>query len=117
MKKQRSHDLKGSNRGTHPHEPSSTTTADLFKRGNYSLLRLLVIVNTAGPEGIKTRKLLDEIRSHDTYTQRVLDKAQKQGLIERVKGEPPAPSQFPPVYNIITDRGKQLLQNHHQLLY
>jgi DNA-binding MarR family transcriptional regulator len=89
---------------------------DLFKRGNYSLLRLLVIVNAAGPSGITTRKLLDEIRSHDTYTQRVLDRAQKQGLIERVKGEAPASGQFSPVFNIITDRGKQLLQNH-QLLY
>jgi len=83
---------------------------NLFKRGNYSLLRLLVIVNTAGPSGITTRKLLDEIRSHDTYTQRVLDKAQKQGLIERVKGEPPGPGQFPPIFNVITDKGRQLLQ-------
>jgi|SRR5215216_438477 len=54
--------------------------------------------------------------SHDTYTQRVLDRAQNQGLIERVKGEPPALGQFSPVYNIITERGKKLLQNH-QLLY
>lgn len=84
---------------------------DLFKRGNYSLLRLLTIVNAAGPDGIRTRKLLDTIGSHDTYTQRVLDRAQKQGLIERVKGESPAPGQFPPIYNIITERGKQLLQN------
>jgi DNA-binding MarR family transcriptional regulator len=93
-----------------------SSPADLFKRGNYSLLRLLVIVNAAGPNGITTRKLLDKIRSHDTYTQRVLDRAQNQGLIERVKGEPPALGQFSPVYNIITERGKKLLQNH-QLLY
>lgn len=94
-----------------PIYPGRSGNTDLFKRGNYSLLRLLKIVNAAGPEGITTRKLLDEIRSHDIYTQRVLDRAQKQGLIERVKGERPAPGQFPPIYNIITDRGKQLLQN------
>jgi hypothetical protein len=46
----------------------------LFKRYNYSLLRLLVIVNTAGPSGITTRKLLDKIRFHDTYTQKVVGK-------------------------------------------
>jgi DNA-binding MarR family transcriptional regulator len=83
---------------------------DLFKLGNYSLLRLLTIINAAGPDGITTRKLLDTIGSHDTHTQIVLDRAQKQGLIERVKGERPAPGQFPPIYNIISDRGKQLLQ-------
>jgi DNA-binding MarR family transcriptional regulator len=86
--------------------------SDLFKRGNYSLLRLLTIVNAAGPEGITTRKLLDTIGSHDTYTQKVLDRAEKQGLIERVKGKPPGAGQFPPVYNIITEPGKRLLQNH-----
>jgi DNA-binding MarR family transcriptional regulator len=93
--------------------PAATTaraTEDLFKRGNYSLLRLLVIVNAAGPSGITTRKLLDEIRSHDTYTQRVLDKAQKQALIERVKGEPPGAGQFSPIFNVITDKGRRLLQ-------
>ena len=112
MTKRRSHDINGSKRVNPPTPP----TTILFKRGNYSLLRLLTIVNAAGSSGITTRKLLDEIRSHDTYTQRVLDRAQKQGLIEREKGEPPAPGQFPPVYNIITERGKQLLQSH-QLLY
>jgi hypothetical protein len=67
--------------------------------------------------GITTDKLSDKIYSHYTATQRTLDRAQKQGLIERVKGEPPAPGQFSPVYNIITDRGKPLLQNHHQPFY
>jgi DNA-binding MarR family transcriptional regulator len=104
------------NRTVRHSPPPPADVSDLFKRGNYSLLRLLTIVNAAGPSGITTRKLLDKIRSHDTYTQRVLDRAQKQGLIERVKGERPAPGQFPPIYNIITDRGKQLLQNH-QLLH
>ena len=95
---------------------SNSHPAHFLLGGNYSLLRLLIIVNTAGPGGITIRKLLDKIRSHDTYTQRVLDKEQTQGLIERVKGKQPAPGQFPPIYNIITERGKHLLQNH-QLLY
>jgi DNA-binding MarR family transcriptional regulator len=83
--------------------------SDLFKRGNYSLLRLLTIVNAAGPEGITTRKLLDTIGSHDTYTQKVLDKAKDLKLIERVPGESEH-GHFPPIYNVITERGKQLLQ-------
>ena len=52
----------------------------------------------------------DEIHSHDTYTQRVVDKAQKQALIERVKGKPPGPGQFAPIFNVITDKGRRLLQ-------
>jgi hypothetical protein len=113
LTKRRSHDIGDSKRDTLPLSPAAEEApTDLFKRGNYSLLRLLIIANAAGPRGITTRKLLDEIRSHDTSTQRVLDRAQKQGLIERVKGEPPGAGQFPPVYNIITYRGRQLLQNH-----
>ena len=84
--------------------------SDLFRRGNYSLLRLLTIVNAAGPDGITTRKLLDEIRSHDTYTQRVLDKAKDLELIERVRGESEY-GQFPPIFNVITAKGRQLLQS------
>jgi hypothetical protein len=81
----------------------------LFKRGNYSMLRLLSIVYAAGPEGIPTRKLLDEIGSRATYTQNVITKAAKQGLITRKLGEPPGPGQFQPVYNTITSKGKSLL--------
>lgn len=83
---------------------------DLFKCGNYSLLRLLTILNAAGPQGIPTLKLLDEIGSRATYTQRVINKAAKEGLIERKEGEPPGPGQFAPMINTITERGRQLLQ-------
>jgi hypothetical protein len=41
----------------------------LLKRGNYSILKLLVTIHAAGSEGIATCKLLDEIGSHATYTQ------------------------------------------------
>ena len=112
--KQRHQDVQTNHKQEENGSPPSLPQS--FKRGNYSLLRLLLIVNAAGPSGIPTRKLLDEIGSHDTYTQRVLDRAKKQGLIQRVKRERPASGQFPPVYNIITERGKKFLQNQ-QLLY
>jgi hypothetical protein len=44
-----------------------------------------------------TLKLLDEIGSHTTYTQNVITKAYKQGLIIRKLGEEPGPGQFAPV--------------------
>ena len=43
MTKRRSHDINGSKRVNPPTPP----TTNLFKRGNYSLLRLLTIVNAA----------------------------------------------------------------------
>src|ERR671918_2816176 len=83
---------------------------DLFKRGNYSLLRLLSILSAAGEKGMPTLKLLDEIGSHATYTQNIITKAHKAGLITRELGEPPVAGQFAPVYNTITPEGKRLLQ-------
>jgi DNA-binding MarR family transcriptional regulator len=88
-----------------------TTRSVLFKRGNYSMLRPLTIVNAAGPAGLSTLQLLDEIGSRATYTQNVITKAAKQGLIDRKQGEQPGPGQFRPVLNVITDKGKQLLQS------
>jgi hypothetical protein len=82
----------------------------LYKRGNYSLLRLLTILNAAGPEGMSTLRLLDEIGSRATYTQNVIDKAKKEGLIKREIGESEH-GQFPPIFNTITHKGKQLLQS------
>jgi hypothetical protein len=31
-------------------------------------------------------------------------------LIERVKGKPPGPGQFAPIFNVMTDKGRRLLQ-------
>jgi hypothetical protein len=92
------------------------SSSSILKRGNITLIRLLVLVNSAGPSGISTMKLFRELGTTG-YGQTTLSRALREGLIERVKGEPPAPGQFSPVYNIITKPGKQLLQNHHQLLY
>jgi hypothetical protein len=84
---------------------------DLFKRGNYSLLRLLSILSAAGDKGMPTLKLLDEIGSHATYTQNIITKAHKAGLITRELGEPPTPGQFPAKCNRLTPKGRQLLQS------
>jgi hypothetical protein len=84
----------------------------LFRRGIYSNLCPFIIINAASPEGITTRKLLDEIGSHAANTQRVIYKADKLGLIKRKAGEEPGPGQFSPICNAFTDKGPQLLQNH-----
>jgi hypothetical protein len=84
---------------------------DLFKRGNYSMLRLLSILSAAGDSGMPTLKLLDTIGSHATYTQNIITKAYKLGLITREVGEPPVAGQFAPTINTITAKGKQLLQS------
>ena len=94
---------------------SSSSSSDLFKRGNYSMLRLLMIISAAGADGIPTRKLLDEIGSHATYTQKIIYKAQKLGLIKRKLGEETGPGQFRPISNVLTDKGRQLLQSQFLL--
>jgi hypothetical protein len=40
------------------------------------MIRLLTIINAAGPEGIPTRKLLDEIGSRAAFTQNFIYKAE-----------------------------------------
>ena len=81
---------------------------DLFKRGNVGLARLLIAVNTAGPQGISTVKLLQQLNSSN-HAQAFIRRAVREGLIERTKGESEH-GHFPPVYNHITDKGKQLLK-------
>lgn len=82
---------------------SNLPSSSSFKCGNYSLLHVLSIVYAAGPEGIPTRKLLDEIGSHATYTRNMIIKAYKLGLIDRKLGEEPGPGQFVPVINTIAN--------------
>jgi hypothetical protein len=86
------------------------SSAIIPKRGDMGLLRLLIAVNAAGPEGIATYKLLHQLGStHHAKT--FVARAQREGLIERKEGEPPAPGQFAPVINIITDKGRKLLRS------
>jgi hypothetical protein len=54
---------------------STMTTVDLPKRGNYSMLRLQSFTPQA--QGITTRRLLDQIDSHATYTKKVIDRAER----------------------------------------
>jgi hypothetical protein len=48
---------------------------------------------------IYTHRLLKEELNSTHYSQSTIHKARDLGLIDRVEGEPPGPSQFPPVYN------------------
>ncbi len=82
---------------------------DLFARGNVGLARLLVAVNAAGEKGISTNKLLQQLNSSN-HAQAFLRRAEREGLIERVKDERSEHGHFPAVYNRITERGKQLLK-------
>ena len=83
---------------------------NLMRRGNITLLRLLVLVNSAGSSGITTMKLLHELGTTG-YGQTTLNRAVTEGLIEREVGESPGPGQFSPIYNRITPKGRQLLQS------
>lgn len=86
---------------------------ELFKRGNYSLLRLHTIVNAAGPKGIPTFKLLGEIvGSRATYAQNIISCTARQGLIKRGEGEEPGPRQFAPIINSKTDKGVNSYKNN-----
>jgi DNA-binding PadR family transcriptional regulator len=80
-----------------------------LRRGNITLTRLLLLVNAAGPSGISTMKLFRELGTTG-YGQTTLNRAVKAGLIERETSESEH-GHFPPVYNRITKKGKQLLQS------
>jgi hypothetical protein len=94
---------------------NTTRSPELLKRGNIGLLRLLIAVNSAGPDGIATYDLLHQLGSTH-HAKAFIARAEQEGLIGRPYGEPAGPGQFRPRYNIIIKRGKQLLQNH-KLLY
>ena len=79
----------------------------LFRRGNVGLARLLVAVNAAGPQGISTNKLLEQLNSSH-HAQAFIRRAAKEGLIERFTGESEH-GYFPKVYNRLTERGRELL--------
>lgn len=105
-----------SSRGRRPSRKKKTpstysyhpTPGRLLQRGNYSLLRLLTIINAAGSKGITTLTLLDELGSRADRINAIIREAEKLELIERKEGESEH-GQFPPVYNMITEKGKELL--------
>jgi DNA-binding MarR family transcriptional regulator len=81
---------------------------DLLKRGNLGLFRLLIAVNQVGPKGISTYKLLHQLGS--THNAKAfIKRAEREGLIVRETGESKH-GHFAPVYNRITQKGRQVLQ-------
>ena len=90
-------------------KPSRTSRSpDLLKRGNMGLLRLLIAVHDAGPKGISTYKLLNQLGSTH-HAKAFIARAEREGLIERPYGEPASPGHFRPRYNILTEKAKKLL--------
>ena len=84
------------------------------KRGDMGLLRLLIAVNQAGPQGIATYKLLHQLGSTH-HAKAFIVRAEEEGLIERIPGESERRrGRFAPVYNRITPRGRLLL--HRQVI-
>lgn len=80
-----------------------------FARMNKGLITVLKAVQKAGSEGISTRKLLyDEIKMIG-YGQTLVKRAEALGYIRREKREPESGRGFPPVYNIITMKGRKLM--------
>jgi hypothetical protein len=56
-----------------------------LRRGNITLIRLLITVNAAGPQGISTMNLFRELGTTG-YGQTTLSRALREGLIERKEG-------------------------------
>ena len=81
----------------------------LFRRGNVGLARLLIAVNAAGRQGISTNRLLQLLNSTN-HAQAFIRRAVKEGLIERIEGESEH-GHFPPIFNVITDKGRELLRS------
>lgn len=87
---------------------NKNSSVDLLKRGNIGLIRLLLVVRDAGPDGISTYKLLHQLGSTN-HAKAFITRAEKQGYIKRVTGESEH-GHFKPVYNILTPKGKRLLE-------
>jgi len=61
-----------------------SSSSFLLKRGNVGLARLLLAVYDAGPDGISTRKLLQQLGSTH-HAQAFIKRAEKMGYIRREK--------------------------------
>lgn len=78
-----------------------------FMRANRALVKLVRTVNRAGKNGISTRRLLQEIGANEESH---IHRAQKEGYIIREEREPESGRGFKPVYNIITPKGRDFLE-------
>jgi len=82
----------------------------LLQRGNYAMFRILSAIAAAGPSGITTVVLHQQLGTHSNRTNAIIRKAEQKGLVKRTPGAKPGPGQFAPLYNIITERGRLALQ-------
>src|SRR5829696_3463222 len=104
-----SNDRRRRKKRTRPQNAYTPTPGSLLQRGNYSVLRILATVNSAGPEGITTLALLDKVGSRANRINDIIAALERLRLIERVESESKR-GKFPHVYNKITDRGRQILR-------
>lgn len=112
-KKPRHPDVSTGRRGHPRKRPPSAyqpKPGTLLQYGNYSLLRILSILNNTGEDGITTLMLLDKLGSRANRINDIIAAAERLKLIERIEGEPSSPGQFTPIFNAITDKGRRLLQ-------
>jgi DNA-binding MarR family transcriptional regulator len=82
----------------------------LLQRGNFTMLRMLSVIASTGANGITTRALHEQLGTHSDRMNAIIRKAHELGYIDRIRGEPPGPGQFRPVYNRITEKGKRAMK-------
>lgn len=80
-----------------------------FARMNKGLITVLKVIQKAGNEGISTRNLLNDEIKMIGYGQTLVKRAEALGYIRREKREPESGRGFHPVYNIITKKGRKLM--------
>jgi DNA-binding MarR family transcriptional regulator len=73
------------------------------------MFRILSIIAGAGPNGISTVALHEQLGAHTNRTNAIIRKAHEMGLIDRIQGERPGPGQFAPIFNVTTEKGRKLL--------
>lgn len=78
-----------------------------FIRANRGLVKLIRTVNRAGKNGISTRRLLQQIGANEESQ---IYLAQNEGYVLREEREPEGGRGFKPVYNILTPKGEDLLE-------
>jgi hypothetical protein len=85
-------------------------TVDLedFKRSHRALIHLLETVDKAGGT-ISTRNLLQAMNNWGAHGHNTIKRAEKLGYIKRKEGAREH-GHFAPMYNIITAKGKRLLE-------
>jgi len=88
-------------------------TAEDFLRSHSQMVKLLKALDKAGPQGLSTRKLCENILNSKAYARKnsLIDQAVALGYISRKKVKRPAGQVGNPVWvvNYITAKGKHLL--------